>query len=249
MLRNKQLQQDYQQIQKDIEQRINTLDGVRQELASLKSNLITNTTERDSLKMENEELIQNNQSLAIERNDLKEEVAHLESRMIARNQHSEESTTDSLTDDQYNYGLDFSTLRKADHVRTADKEAQLYSKKEEIVKLRHMLRKTEQTVIQLQSANNKLQLQLQVTKDSIHTQLNASIHDFQSYKDHISIKIGSAEIRRLKKELQVSHELYTDIFRGKESLAREEDASLFLERKHSIHYNTDNSNTPVFVGQ
>jgi regulator of replication initiation timing len=119
-----------QQIQKDIEQRINTLDDVRQELASLKSNLITVTTERDSLKMENEELIQNNQSLAIERNDLKEEVAHLESRMIARNQHSEVSTTDSLTDDQYNYGLDFSTqklIRKADHVRTADLEAQLYS--------------------------------------------------------------------------------------------------------------------------
>jgi regulator of replication initiation timing len=98
----------------------NTLDDVRQELASLKSNLITVTTERDSLKMENEELFQNNQSLAIERNDLKEEVAHLESRMIARNQHSEVSTTDSLTDDQYNYGLDFSMLRKADHVRTAD---------------------------------------------------------------------------------------------------------------------------------
>jgi hypothetical protein len=201
--------------------------------------------------MENEELIQNNQSLAIERNDLKEEVAHLESRMIARNQHSEVSTTDSLTDDQYNYGLDFSTLRKADHVRTADLEAQLYSKKEEIVKLRHMLGKTEQEVFQLQSANNKLQLQLQVTKDSIHTQLNASIHDFQSYKDHISIKLGSAdaEIRRLKKELQVSHELYTDICRGKESLAREEDASLFLERKQSTHYNTDNSHTPVLMTQ
>ena len=132
LLRNQQLQQDYQQIQqdyqqiqKDIEQRINTLDDVRQELASLKSNLITVTTERDSLKMENEELIQNDQSLAIERNDLKEEVAHLESRMIAPNQHSEVSTTDSLTDDQYNYGLDFSMLRKADHVRTADLEAQL----------------------------------------------------------------------------------------------------------------------------
>jgi len=222
LLRNQQLQQDYQQIQKDIEQRINTLDDVRQELASLKSNLITVTTERDSLKMENEELFQNNQSLAIERNDLKEEVAHLESRMIARNQHSEVSTTDSLTDDQYNYGLDFSMLRKADHVRTADLEAQLYSKKEEIVKLRHMLGKTEQEVFQLQSANNKLQLQQQVTKDSIHTQLNASIHDFQSYKDHISNKLGSAdaEIRRLKKELQVSHELYSDICRGKESLAR-----------------------------
>ena len=55
LLRNQQLQQDYQQIQKDIEQRINTLDDVRQELASLKSNLITVTTERDSLKMENEE--------------------------------------------------------------------------------------------------------------------------------------------------------------------------------------------------
>jgi len=63
LLRNQQLQQDYQQIQKDIEQRINTLDDVRQELASLKLNLITVTTERDSLKMENEELIQNNQSL------------------------------------------------------------------------------------------------------------------------------------------------------------------------------------------
>jgi prefoldin subunit 5 len=49
-----------------------------------------------------------------------------------------------------------------------------------------MLGKTEQEVFQLQSANNKLQLQLQVTKDSMHTQLNASIHDFQSYKDHIS---------------------------------------------------------------
>jgi hypothetical protein len=49
--------------------------------------------------MENEELIQNNQTLAIERNDLKEEVAHLESRMIARNKHSEVSTTDSLIDD------------------------------------------------------------------------------------------------------------------------------------------------------
>jgi hypothetical protein len=48
--------------------------------------------------------------------------------MIARNPHSEVSTTDSLTVDQYNYGLDFSTLRKADHVRTADLEAQLYSK-------------------------------------------------------------------------------------------------------------------------
>jgi septal ring factor EnvC (AmiA/AmiB activator) len=101
-----------------------------------------------------------------------------------------------------------------------------------------MLGKTEQEVFQLQFANNKLQLQLQVTKDSIHTQLNASIHDFQSYKDHISIKLGSAdaEIRRLKKELQVSHELYTDICRGKESLAREEDASLFLERKHSLQH-------------
>ena len=132
---------------------------------------------------------------------MKQEVAHLESRFIARNQPSEVSTTDSLTDDQYNNGLDFSTF--------------------------------------------------QVTKDSIHTQLNASIHDFQSYKDHISIKLGSAdaEIRRLKKELQVSHELYTDICIGKESLAREEDASLFLERKQSTHYNTDNSNTPVLVAQ
>jgi hypothetical protein len=46
-----------------------------------------------------------------------------------------------------------------------------------------MLGRTEQEVFQLQSANNKLQLQLQVTKDSIHTQLNTSIHDFQSYKD------------------------------------------------------------------
>jgi hypothetical protein len=37
------------------------------------------------LKTENEELIQKNQSLAIERNDFKEEVAHLQSRMMARN--------------------------------------------------------------------------------------------------------------------------------------------------------------------
>jgi uncharacterized coiled-coil protein SlyX len=47
-------------------------------------------------------------------------------------------------------------LRKADHVRIADLEAQLYSKKEEIDKLRQMLGKTEQEVFQLQSANNKL---------------------------------------------------------------------------------------------
>ena len=68
-----------------------------------------------------------------------------------------------------------------------------------------MLGKTEQEVFQLQSANNKLQLQLQVTKDSIHTQLNASIHDFKSYKDHISIKLGSAdaEIRRLKRNYRL----------------------------------------------
>jgi hypothetical protein len=67
-----------------------------------------------------------------------------------------------------------------------------------------MLGKKEQEVFQLQSANKKLQLQLQFTKDSIHTQLNASIHDFQSYIDHISIKLGfaDAEIRRLKKKLQ-----------------------------------------------
>ncbi len=76
-----------------------------------------------------------------------------------------------------------------------------------------------------------MKFHLQVTKDSIHSQLNATINDFQSYKDHISIKIGSAdaEIRLLKKELQVGHELYTDMCRGKESLAREEGASLFLE--------------------
>ena len=236
-----------QQLQQDNQQRIDALDDVRQELASLKSDLVTITTERDYLKMKNEELIQNNQSLEIERNDLKEEVAHQESRMLERNQQSEVSTTDSLSDDQKNYGLDFSTLRKADHVRTADLEAQLNSKKEEIVKLRHMLGTTEQEDFQLQSANNKLQLNLQATKDSILTQLNAYSHDFQSYKDHISIKLGSAdaEIRRLKKKFQVSHELYTDICRGKESLARKEDASIFIERNQSTHYKTDNAHTPV----
>jgi chromosome segregation ATPase len=167
--------------------------------------------------------------------------------MIARNQHSEVSTTDSFQ--MTSTIMDFPTLRKVNHVRRADLAAQLNSKKEEIVKLRHMLGTTEQEVFQLQSAKKKLKLQLQATKDSIHTQLNATIHDFQSYKDHISIKLGSAdaEIRRLKKELQVSHELCTDIRRGKESLAREENGSIFLERKQSTYYNTDNSHTPVLA--
>ncbi len=94
-----------------------------------------------------------------------------------------------------------------------------------------------------------MQLQLQTTKESIQTQLNATIHDFQSFKDNLAVKLGSAdaENRRLKKELQVSNELYTDICRGKESLAREEDASLFLERKQFPHYNTDHSHTPVLM--
>jgi hypothetical protein len=59
-----------QQIQQDNQQHFNTLDDVRQELASLKSDLAKVTAERDSLKMENEELI-NNQSLALEHKDLK----------------------------------------------------------------------------------------------------------------------------------------------------------------------------------
>jgi hypothetical protein len=65
----------------------------------------------------------------------------LESCMIACNQHSEVSTTGSLTD--YQIIMD-KIFRKADHVRTADLEAQLNSKKEEIVKLPHMLGTTEQ---------------------------------------------------------------------------------------------------------
>ena len=99
----------------------------------MKSDFDTVTTERDSLKMENEELIQNNQSLAIERNDLKDEVAHLESRLTSYNQKSETSTTESLTDDHFTYG--FPTLRPADYVRTADFEAQVRIKGEEILTL------------------------------------------------------------------------------------------------------------------
>jgi hypothetical protein len=52
--------------------------------------------------MENEELIQNNQSLAIERNDLKDEVA-LESRLTSHNQKSKTSATKSLTDDHNHF--------------------------------------------------------------------------------------------------------------------------------------------------
>jgi hypothetical protein len=83
LLRNQQLQKDYQKIQQDNQQHFNTLDDVRQVVASLKSDLAKVTAERDSLKMENEELI-NNQSLALERKDLKEEVVHLESRLSSR---------------------------------------------------------------------------------------------------------------------------------------------------------------------
>jgi hypothetical protein len=171
---NQQIQQNYQQIQNDSQQRINTLDDVRQELTLLKSDLDTVTTERDSLNMENEELLQNNQSLAIERNDLKDEVAHLESRLTSHNQKSETSTTEPLTDDHFTYG--FPSLRPADYVRTADLETQVRIKGEEILTLhseltnvRRLLGNTEQEVFQLQSANTKLQLQLQTTKESIQT--------------------------------------------------------------------------------
>jgi regulator of replication initiation timing len=96
-------------------------------------------------------LIQNNQSLTIERNELKDEVARLESRRTSHNHRSETSATESLTADHFTYG--FPTFRPADYVRTADLEAQVRIKCGEILtlhselnNLRRLLGSTEQEV-------------------------------------------------------------------------------------------------------
>ncbi len=144
-------------------------------------------------------------------------------------------------------------LNLADYVLTADLEAQVRIKCGEILTFHSELTNKRRLLwtrsFSVSICQHQIATSTSNNKNAIQTQLNATIHDFQSYKDNLAVKFGSAdaEIRRLKKELQVCHELYTDISRGKESLAREEDTSLFLERKQFSHNNVDDIHTPVLM--